>query len=310
MTTRRIAKRGGDTEIQTTQERIDKVKTMLGNNMEAIETALANMLDPKQFLRICMTTFQRGGKNMLAADPRSFVAACVEAAQLQMKPDSVLGDCYLIPRRDKESGLTLVNFQLGYRGAIKIVRRSGEVGDISPEVAYENDEFNVQYGTDRLITHRPWFVLGKSEPGKVIAAYNVAELKDGRKSFRVVTRDKLLEAAERSGDPRDKKWSNVWMNHFDEMAMKTAIWRHTKRLPVQDDAARILARDELRDSGMIDDDMKEMIERIKDMTHTTKRKGPRSLDDLLSKDEGDGVLEAEATEPDREPDPPPPDDPG
>ena len=256
----------------------------MGDNTGQITKALAKMLDPEQFIRICMTHYQRGGDTMRKADPRSFVAACVEAAQLGLKPDSILGDCYLIPRWDKNAGGVMVNFQLGYRGLMKLARRGGEVSEIAAEVVYANDEFDVQLGTDRRIIHRPWYILGKSDPGEVIAAYGTAKLSDGTQVFKVVTRRDLDAAAERSGDPRNKDLSNVWRQHFEAMCMKTAITRLGKWLPMPDDSKRALNRDEQREAGVVDGDLRAIIETLGREAHTTTPQPPDhpgSLDDLI-----------------------------
>ena len=272
-------------EIATLKERTDYARGMLQQNMGEITKALAKTLDPVQFLRICMTTYQRGGDKMAKCDPRSFVAACVEAAQLGLKPDGILGECYLIPRGG------VVCLQLGYPGLIKLARRGGEVSEIVPEVAYENDKFEVTLGTDRKIVHLPWYTRGKSESGEVIAAYATARLSDGSIVFKVVPLPELHKAAEASGDSRDKKWSSVWRDHFDPMAMKTAAIRLCKWLPMSDDSKRAIKRDEQREAGLDDEDLREIIAKMSTQVHRTdaapSRGGRRSLDDLVNESDPD-----------------------
>lgn len=290
---------GQGREIATVQERARQVRSMLHHNEKEITKALGKMLDPAQFLRICMTHYQRGGKKMAEADPRSFVAACVEAAQLGLKPDSILGECYLIPRWNRQAGCVLVNFQLGYPGVIKLARRGGEVSDIAPEVVYENDTFEVVLGTERKIIHRPWYSEGRTEPGEVVASYATARLRDGTIAFKVVPRPELVRAAEASGDPRNKDWSDVWKDNFAAMAMKTAVLRLGKWLPMPDDSKRVIGRDEQREAGVTDDDMQVVIDTIgRERDPDPEPSAPSTLDDLVDttaidrgeeEDEGDGA---------------------
>jgi recombinational DNA repair protein RecT len=147
----------------------------------------------------------------------------------------------------------IAQFQMGYRGVAKLVRRSDQVRDISPAVVYANDEFNVLLGTDQRIVHRPYYMLGHNAPGAVIAAYTVVTFKDGATSFRVVPRYDLDRAAEASGNPGNKEWSNVWNKHFDAMSMKTALLRHAKWLPMPDDCLRAVNVDERREMGVPED---------------------------------------------------------
>lgn len=273
---------GQGREIARPDQRVATVRGMLTQNQGEITKALGKELDPTQFVRICMTTYQRGGEQMMKADPRSFVAACVEAAQLGLTPDTILGECYLIPRWNKDADCILVNFQLGYQGLIKIARRGGEVSDIAAEVVYENDRFEVFLGTDRRIVHTPWFSCGKKEPGEVIAAYATAKLRDETIAFKVVPRAELDKAAERSGKPTDKKWSSVWRDHYDTMAMKTAARRLCKWLPLPDKTKRVISRDDLRDEGIMDDDLQNVIDVVtKEVDRQPPPGAPKDLDDLL-----------------------------
>lgn len=250
------------TQVATLDENRATVRSMLEKSSGEIEKALAGLIDPAKFSRICLTTYQRGGEKMAKADPRSFIAAVIEAAQLGLSPDGVLGECYLIPRWDWRLGCQAVNFQLGYPGMMKLIRRGGDVLEVVPEVVHENDEFEVTLGTSRGITHRPWFSLGKSEPGNVVAAYATARMRDGTMSFKTVTLPELHAAAEASGNPKDKEWSDVWRDHFAAMAMKTAVLRLCKWLPLPDTIARAFKRDEYREAGVADADLHAMIRQL------------------------------------------------
>lgn len=220
----------------------------LEQQAEQIDKALADSIPREQFLRICATVWQTGGTRMHKADFRSFIVAVVEAAQLGLNPDKVLGECYFIPR--KSDGKLMVNFQIGYRGAMKLARRGGEVTDIQPEVVYQNDDFTETMGTDRKIHHVRWYSLGHDEPGDIIAAYATARMRDGWTSFRTVHKAEIDRAAKSSGNPFNDSPSNVWRDHYEAMAMKTAVLRLCKFLPIPDDAKRAIIREEYRDAGV------------------------------------------------------------
>lgn len=250
-------------------EQTEKIRSKLLQlvNEGKLTAALLERVDPKHFIQACMTHYLSSGSSMFRVDPLTFVKACVEAAQLGLKPDPVLGECYIIPRQIsiKKPDKTwekkwVAQFQMGYRGVAKLVRRSDQVRDISPHVAYLNDHFDVRLGTDGQIEHRPYYMLGKTEPGDVIAAYSVVTFKDGTKSFRVVPRYELDRAAEASGNPGDTKWSNVWTKFYGPMAMKTAMLRHAKWLPMPDDCMRAVNLDERREMGIPDDEHDEFID--------------------------------------------------
>lgn len=220
------------------------IHSALAGQAQEIDKALANAIPRDQFLRICATVWQTGGAKMHKADFRSFIGAVVEAAQLGLKPDNVLGECYFIPRKG------VVCFQMGYRGAMKLARRGGEVTDIQPEIIYANDEYRPMYGTSRGIHHVPWWAVGAKEPGEIVAAYCTAQLRSGVTSYRVVERSEIDEICKKSGNPFNDSPSNVWRDHFAAMAMKTAVLRLCKFLPIPDDAKRAIIREEYRDAGV------------------------------------------------------------
>lgn len=277
-----------------TQDRVEQIRRRLRGLMDEgkLATMLLGRVEPEHFVQICMTQLLKGGKSMIEADPITFVRACVEAAQLGLKPDSILGECYLIPRKVSyknpdgswaKNKKTVVNFQIGYHGLMKLIRRSDQIRDLSPQVVYANDEFEVLYGTDGRIIHRPYFVNGQTAPGEVVAAYNVATFIDGTKSFRVVPRHDLDKAASASGDPNDpNKWSDAWNKHYDAMVLKVALTRHAKWLPMPDDCRRAVQRDELREQGLpVEDGDDEYIDT--DVVEPDEGAPPADLDDLIPK---------------------------
>lgn len=273
---------GANTQIATRDERVRQVRQMLTMNKDEIVKALARQLDPDQFIRLCMTHYQHGDDRMTKADPRTFIAACVEAAQLGLKPDNVLGECYLLPvfssKANGGRGGYVVDFRMGYRGLVKIVRRSGQVVEIAAEVVCANDEFHVTLGTDRQIVHVPWYSRGgQQEAGAIVAAYATAKMADGTVSFHVLPKAMLDRRAAMSGDPRTKDPSDVWKKWPEAMSRKAAATALCNWLPMPDDDARIIRRDEQREGGVIDVSSST---RIVDAGGTGTE--PRTLDDLTA----------------------------
>lgn len=240
-----------DNAIAVKKQRVSQMRGLLDKNAPQLVKALESRIDVEHFQRIVMTTYQRGGDRMLEADPISFLMAVVEAAQLGLKPDPNLGECYLIPRWNKAAQRVLIDFQVGYKGLLKLVRRSGAVADIQAEIVYQNDDFAVELGTSRSISHVPWYCAGADEPGEIVAAYATAVMSDGTAVFsRPLVYQDLVRRAEMSGRPGNKDWSNVWRDHFESMARKTAARDLCKWLPMPDDVAAAVTRDEYRESGV------------------------------------------------------------
>ena len=226
------------------------VEEAIAEHSDQLEAALAGSIPTPLFLRSCATVYRKGGQRMREADWGSFVIAMIEAATLHLMPGGVLGDCYIIPRFNKDTGMQWAYFQLGYRGTMKLARRGGEVTDIHAELVYENDKFMERKGTTREIEHIPYYCNGQEKPGDVILAYSTATLKTGEVSFNTITRAEIEAAAELSGKGYGTRWSPAWQNHFGAMARKTTIHRHGKYLPMPDDAKEAIVRDEYREAGV------------------------------------------------------------
>ncbi len=215
---------------------------------EKLTESLAGRLPEVQFMRVCASLWE-GSESLRECNWDTFVLALSEAAEAGLIPSSVLGECYIIPRWNGITRRKEANFQLGYRGAMKLVRRGGDVLDIMPELVYENDEFHEVKGTKREIHHVPWYCLGHDEGGEIRLAYSVAQLRGGSMSYRVIDREAIDKAAAMSGG-RNQPMSHVWRDHFGEMALKTAIHRHSKFLPIPDQDKAVILRDMYRADGV------------------------------------------------------------
>jgi len=208
----------------------------------------------QQAVRFMAEAFAAIRKNpdLMQADRRTLVLALGEAAVLDLSPDPILGECYLIPRWNKDFGCKVVDFQTGYKGLIKLMHRgSSPIDWIVPEVVRRGEHFRNIRGTDPKIEHEVPLEgeIDETDDG-IIGAYCAVMLRGSTRPItRVVRRSKIVEAAERSGDPRNKTWSNVWRNFFEEMAMKTAVRRVAKYVPGADQAHQTLWREDERAAG-------------------------------------------------------------
>lgn len=270
-----------NTEIAKIEQNNAKVHDLFRRMEGELEKALADRMDRDHFVRLCMTARKQGGERMAKADAGSFVLACLEAAQLGLRPGGVTGECYLIPRWNKNLRGYAVEFQIGYKGLVKLVRRGNDVTEIAAEIVYGNDEFDVSMGTERFVRHKPWYVrtdptTGElyTEPGPPIASYATARMRDGV-AFRVCPMPEIRKAEAASGNPKDDDPSNVWRKYWEAMARKTAVLRLCKLLPMPDDAKDAINRDELRSEGI------EAPPAIEMPTISQGTENPSSLDDLI-----------------------------
>lgn len=172
----------------------------------------------------------------------SILRALIDAAELGIKPGGLMGRGYLVPRKNRKNGELECHFDPGYRGLVDIARRSGQVRRLEAHVVHEKDVFELEYGDEPRLLHKPTLI---GDPGQVIAAYAVAQFADGSKQVEVLTR-REIDKVKASSASQNGPWSN-W---YDEMAKKTAVRRICKLLPFSDELERaLLAAGEVDDEG-------------------------------------------------------------
>ena len=214
-------------------------------------TALPKHVNSERFVRIAITTIRQNPK-LAKCSQESLLGALMVSAQLGLEPGT-LGKCYLIPFENKKAGTVECQFQIGYKGLIELLRRSGQLSDIYSYTVYENDDFNIEYGLSRTLTHKPNF----DERGEIKGFYAVAILKDGAKAFEYMTKDEVVKHEEKYRKGSYK--NDVWNKNFEEMAQKTVVKKLLKWLPVSVEFLEMAAKDE-KSFKVIDDKSTEVQE--------------------------------------------------
>ena len=201
--------------------------------------ALPKHLNSDRFTRIAITCVRQNPK-LAACSVPSLLGSLMTVAQLGLEP-GVLGQCYLIPFNNSKLGTTECQLQLGYKGMIELLRRTGQLSDIYAYPVYSNDEFNIEYGLERKLTHKPAFT-NPAGRGDVVGFYSVAILKDGTRAFEYMTKDEIIKHEEKY---RKGKYKNdIWNKNFEEMAMKTVTKKMLKWLPISVEMIENLRKDE------------------------------------------------------------------
>jgi recombination protein RecT len=206
---------------------INEVRSAIERMSPQFKAALPAHVSVDRFVRVTLTAVQTN-PNLLSADRRTLFAAATKAAQMGLLPDGREGA--IVTFKDQAQWMPMV------AGIMKLVRNSGEISTWSVQAVYENDTFDFCLGDEEHITHKP----NLSNRGKLIAVYSIVTMKDGEKSREVMSVEDVLaiKARSRSGS------SGPWVSDFAEMAKKTVIRRHSKRLPLSTDIDGVLKEDD------------------------------------------------------------------
>jgi recombination protein RecT len=207
--------------------------------MEQIQSALPRQLTAERFTRVALTSLRKTPA-LLDCAPASVVGSIIQAAQLGLEPDGVLGQAYLIPYKGE------CQLQVGYRGFINLSRRSGEIKSFSPQIVREGDAFRYEYGTEAYLRHKP---AEDNDEAPITHVYAVVEYTNGGTDFEVMSKVGVEKIRATSKAPN----SPAWKEHWGEMAKKTVMRRLAKRLPMAaEESALVKAAvlDEMADAGV------------------------------------------------------------
>ncbi|MFK0570335.1 recombinase RecT [Endozoicomonas sp.] len=219
------------------------IKDLLRNNKNTIAQSLENTpLTPERLLNVCMTEIRRTPK-LRECSQASLLGSVIQSAQLGLEPGSALGHCYLIPFFNRKLGCLECQFMLGYRGMLALARRSGSIVSIDARVVYSADDFDLRYGTETRVIHKPRLT---GDRGGVLGVYAVAHLQGGGSQVDYMTVEEVLKVR----DSSKAKGDGPWQTHFEEMAKKTVVRRLFKYLDVSIEALTAVGLDERADAGL------------------------------------------------------------
>ena len=251
-----VAKNGG-TAVSAAGNPQKTMRDLINRMSGEIAKALPSVMTPERFTRITLSALSNN-PTLAECTPSSFMGAMMTAAQLGVEPNTPLGQAYLIPYKNNKKitdpdGKTRwiqqleCQFQLGYKGMLDLAYRSGEISVIQAHTVHENDTFEVEFGLDAKLTHKPKM---DGDRGKAIAYYAMFRTKDGGYGFEVMSVDDINEHARKFS----KSFGNgPWQTNFDEMAKKTVLKKVLKYAPLKSDFVRGISQDETIKTEISDD---------------------------------------------------------
>jgi recombination protein RecT len=163
----------------------EKIAYLLDQKKGEIAKMLPKHLNAERLLKVAQIAATTTPA-LAECDVASLIGAIGQCAQMGLEPNTVLGHAYLIPfntkRKDgngNDRWVKSVQVVIGYKGLLDLARRSGQIESISAHEVCENDEFDLVYGLNEDLTHRPnW-----GNRGDVIGFYAIAKMKGGGHAF-------------------------------------------------------------------------------------------------------------------------------
>lgn len=192
------------------------------NTKNQLAVALPKWLSVDRFLRIAFTSIMRNSK-LLDCTRESLLGSIMQCAQLGLEP--VMNRAHLVPYWNDKKKAFECQFQAGYAGLADLGRRSGEISNITSHVIYEKDSFDIEYGTEERLYHKPYL---NGDRGKPIGVYAVWFYKDGTKSPQFlplqICYDQHRARSQSYKSAIEKKHTNSpWITDESAMLKKTAV---------------------------------------------------------------------------------------
>lgn len=197
------------------------------------------IVTPERFMRVALTCLRTTPKlSECLNTPKgkaSLLGALMQAAALGLEP-GVNQSCHLVPFFNGRGRYMECQFMVGYRGMIDLAGRNGII--INAKEVREADAFSYSLGTTPRVDHTP----ALKDRGAVIAAYAVAEFRDGRRIVHISDLDEI-EAA-RAVSKSSSGSDSPWKRHFSAMAKKTAVRRLFAYLPISAEVRTAMQHDD------------------------------------------------------------------
>lgn len=263
----------------TTILTIDTLKTSLANeHMKTLNNFFSN--DEKKTLKFlsAVAYCAQSTPKLLECDKASIISAFMKCAEYNLFPSSVSGEAYILPYKNRKTGTTEAQFQLGYKGIITLLSRNGV--KIFADIVRENDDIEVTSGFEQNIIHK---YPTKNTRWNAIGVYAIAVTADGEKFLKYMHKDEVLRFKEFSQSATAKEeWQrekSPWNEKNDpelNMWRKTAIKQIAKNLPLTEKISEAIANDNASPENSIE----EYHERK--MIEYAKRESEGSVADLLA----------------------------
>lgn len=219
---------------------------LLVSNIDKLKDVLPKGYSPERFARIAVSELVNNDI-LQKCSISSFLSTVMTSCRLGLELGNLMGQCYAVPYK------TTCTLQIGYKGMINLIHRSVGISYFKASVVYKDDMFDYSFGSDKFLKHKPSFNKHTNED--IICAYCYFETATGAKFFEVMPVNEIIDIRNNSQMYKtaiSKGFRTPWITHFDQMAMKTAIRRLFKQVPISNELAQAITLDEQADEGIQD----------------------------------------------------------
>lgn len=217
------------------------IKDQIEKREHEFARALPAHIPVERFKRVVLTAVQNN-PDLLRADRQSFFNACMRSAQDGLLPDGRDGAIVIYSTKERRDGrdewIKKAQWMPMVFGILKKIRNSGELAAITARVVYAGDRF--RYWIDDSGEHVEYEPADNPDTNVVRRVFAMAKTKGGE----VYVEPMSVEQIEKVRNVSRAKDKGPWVDWWDQMAIKTALRRLAKRLPMSSDLDDLLRRDD------------------------------------------------------------------
>lgn len=239
---------------------LTQVSHLLERFKPQIAAALPKHMTAERLCRIALSSISQTPL-LQKCDALTLCGAVVQASILGLEPNSVLGECYLVPYWNTKANRYEAQLQVGYKGHCKLARNSGEIAQIDAQAVRTNDEFEFEKGSCQTLRHK-WAKDGPR--GDLLGFWAGYRIRSGEFSFEYMTHPEILAhrdhyskgafQTERGKKVLDKDnkpiLQGAWLDSPDWMCKKTVLIQALKLAPKSVMMQTALDLDERADAGL------------------------------------------------------------
>lgn len=231
----------GQMPAQSARNPYEVLKHQLEQGKHEFKPLLGTDTNVDRFIRVVLNSVM-ATPDLLDADRRSLVGACLKAAQDGLMPDGreAVLNIYNTKRKGRngqpDEWVKMAQYLPMVAGLVKKLYESGEVTFVDAAAVYANDKFLFRRGDEPKLEHEPTL---DDDAGVIVAAYAVIKLKNGEIKREMMPR-RDIEAVRGASKSKD---NGPWVTWYDQQAIKSVIKRAYKQLPKSDALEKIISSD-------------------------------------------------------------------
>lgn len=172
-----------------------------------------------------------GSERLLKCSKESILSSIIFAASTGLTLNPAVQHACLVPRWTRGQGTVCV-FEPMYRGLMFLAVEEGAATKFNIQAVHEKDTFKASPDNDKQpVVHE----FSSFDRGSIVGFYSVATMLDGTKTAEFMSVDEINKVRDTSDGYKALKAGKVkshpWDSNYSEMAKKTIVKRHVKRLP-------------------------------------------------------------------------------